>query len=259
MILSLNELRKHDFQLSGINIFHQKPRYRGLNIKQRVANSFLFILHGSCTYAFAGGAFDLGPGSVVYLPYGSAHRLTIHSEQFEFYRIDFHLTVDGEVVLFSNVPQKMCHVAPEECAAAAQVMVDHCQFVHNSIRKSELMCTIFRSLAAKPGSARRQRLAPAIQYLLEHLTERIDCSCLARACSLSSAQFYTLFREEYRMTPLEYRDSLLMNRAAILLRDGAFSVAEVAEMLGFESVSYFSRFFKKHRGVSPSRMFARAE
>lgn len=254
MILSLNELRKHDFQLSGINIFHQKPRYRVLNIKYRVANSFLFILHGSCTYSFAGGAFDLEPGSVVYLPYGSAHRLTIHSEQIDFYRIDFHLMVEGEVVLFSTVPQKMCHTAPEECAKAAQIMLDHCQFVHNSIRKAELMCTIFRSLAAKPRNARRERLSPAIRYLQQHLTEKVDCSGLAQACNLGSAQFYNLFRAEYQASPLEYRDSLLMDRAEILLRDGAFSVSEVAEMLGFESVFYFSRFFKKHRGVSPSQI-----
>jgi len=253
MILSLKDLRKYDFQLSGINIFHQKPRYRSLQIKSRSVNSFLFILHGFCTYTFEGGAFELVPGSMVYLPYGSAHHLDVRSDEFDFYRIDFHLTVENEVVLFSTVPQKMCHVAPEECAKAAQIMLDHCQFVHNSIRKAELMCTIFRSLAAKPGSARRERLSPAVRYLQEHLTEKIDCSGLAQACSLGSAQFYNLFREEYGRSPLEYRDQLLMDRAQILLRDGAFSVSEVAEMLGFESVSYFSRFFKKHRGIPPSQ------
>lgn len=254
MVLSLSELHNCDFQLSGINIFHQKPRYRILDVNKRPTNGFLLILHGSCTYEFAGGSFDLGPGCVVYLPYQSVHKLTIQSEQMEFFRIDFHLTVDGEVVLFSKTPQKLCSMLPEECATAAKTMLDHCQFVSNSVWKAELMCTIFRSLAAKPVNARRERLFPAIQYLLEHLTEKIDCKQLAYACSLSSAQFYNLFREEYRMTPLEYRDSLLTNRATVLLQDGAFSVAEVAEILGFESVSYFSRFFKKHRGISPSRV-----
>lgn len=254
MILTINELRKQDFQLSKINIFHQKPRYRNLSVKRRGANSFLFILHGSCTYSSDSGSFELVPGSVVYLPYGSAHRMEVHSEDIEFYRVDFDVTVENEIVLFSNAPQKMCHLVPNECMEAVQTLLAHCQFVHNSIRKTELMCTIFRTLATKPANARKERLAPAVQYLLEHLTERIDCSSLAQACNLSSAQFYNLFREVYHMPPLEYRDSLLMNRAVILLQDDTFSVAEVAEMLGFESVSYFSRFFKKYRGISPSKL-----
>ncbi len=254
MILTINELRKCDFQLSKIDIFHQKPRYRQLKVSRRGTNSFLFILHGHCTYSYEGGSFELVPGSVVYLPYGSTHTLDVHSDDLAFHRVDFHLTVNNEVVLFSTVPQKMCHSMQEECGEAVQALLTHCQFVHNSIRKTELMCTIVRTLATKPANARRERLAPAIQYLLEHLTDIIDCSQLAQVCSLGSAQFYNLFREEYHVTPLEYRDNILINRAVILLQNGAFSVAEVAETLGFESVSYFSRFFKKHRGVSPSKV-----
>jgi AraC-like DNA-binding protein len=157
------------------------------------------------------------------------------------------------------VPLKLCHVVPEECATAIQTLMDHYQFVQNSIRKAELMCTIFRTLSSRPASARRDRLSPAIRYLREHLTEKIDCSSLAQACNLSSAQFYNLFHEEYGRSPLEHRDSLLVDRAVILLHDGAFSVSEVAEMLGFESVSYFSRFFKKHHGVPPSKLQARQQ
>lgn len=253
MILTLKELRERDFCLSRINIFLQKPRYRRLHIKKREMNSFLCILHGNCTYSFEGSEFDLVPGSVVYLPYGSNHVLEVHSDVFAFYRLDFHLTVGEEIVLFSDRPKKMCHVASEDCTAALQAMAAECQFVHNTIRKTELLTTIFRTLDTTPSDIRRERLAPAIGYLLEHLTEKIDCKSLARICCLGSAQFYNLFREAYHMTPLEYRDRLRMERAMLLLRDGAFSVAEVAEELGFESVSYFSRFFKKYQGVSPSK------
>jgi len=253
MILNMEDLRKYDFQLSKINVIHQKPRYRRLVVNKRTANGFLMILHGNCRYLFQGGYFQLDPGSVVYLPVGSSHVLEVDSEAIEFYRIDFQLKVDGEIARFSNVPKKMCHTAPKECAEAVRALMDNCQFVQDSVRKAELMCTIFRTLAASLENSQKERLAPAIAYLLEHLTGEIDCGCLAQLCSLGSSQFYSLFQAEYKMTPLAYRDSLLIQKAAILLQDGMFSVTEVAEMLGFESVSYFSRLFKKRKGVSPSK------
>lgn len=252
MILSMDALRKYDFHLSQINIIHQKPQYRNLSIKNRSANSFLVILNGSCCYRFEEGSFDLCAGSVVYLPYGSTHTLEIISEKIEFYRIDFRITLENEIVRFSNYPQKICRTMPDECAEAVQALADNCQFVQDSIRKAELMCTILRTLSANVKNPQKERLAPAIRYLLEHLTESVDCSVLAQLCSLSSSQFYNLFRAEYGMAPLAYRNSLLMHRAKVLLRDGSFSVKEVAQALGFESVSYFSRFFRKHHGISPS-------
>ena len=250
MIIDLNELRKYDFRVSRVNVIHQKPKYRRLVVNSRPINGFLLIVHGSCRYAFEGGEFSLDPDSVVYLPTGSRHVLEIESEDIEFFRVDFDLYIDGEFALFSNSPKKMCDSAPRECAEAVRALMDACQYSNDSIRRTELICTVLRSLAANFEDPGKERLSPAISYLIEHLTDEIDCSALARLCHLSSSQFYNLFREEYKTSPLAYRDSLLMQKATVLLQD-MFSVTEVAEMLGFESVSYFSRFFKKNCGVSP--------
>ena len=252
MIVDFEKLSSYDFKLSNINIFHQKPVYRELRQPYRKYNGFLYIIHGSCRYFFQDGSFALTPGSVVYLPRSSVHSMIVDTPKIEFCRIDFHLEIDGEFALFSETPMKICNTAPPELAEAIQTLVDRYQFVQDTIAKTELLCTVFRTLAGMTVSPGREKLAPAIAYLLEHLTERIDCRMLADSCALSTAQFYNLFHAQYGMTPLAYRDSLLMRRATLLLREGTFSVTEIAETLGFESVSYFSRFFKKHRGISPS-------
>ena len=252
MIIDYNDLRKYNFQISDINVIHQKPRYRRLVVNNRPTNGFLFIVHGNCRYISDAGEFSLKPDSVVYLPAGSRHVLEIDSDDIEFFRVDFQLYIDGELALFSNLPKKMCDSAPRECSEAVRALMDACQYANDSLRKTELICTVLRSLSANTEGSRRNRLSPAISYLIEHLTDEIDCSSLARLCHLSSSQFYNLFREEYKTSPLAYRDSLLMQKASVLLQD-MFSVTEVAEILGFESVSYFSRFFKKHCGVSPLR------
>lgn len=252
MIIDFEHLKKHEFSLSGINIFYQKPSYRVLEQKRRQVNGFLFVLHGEGRYLFGEQSFSISPGTLVYLPERSTHTFYIDSQEMEFYRIDFRLQIDGEIALFSDLPLKMCGTASSELAEAIQILADQHQFGQDTVAKTELLCSIFRALSAMVATPRREKLAPAIRYLLEHLTEGINCRTLAEACSLSTAQFYNLFHAEYHMPPLEYRDTLLMRRATLLLRDGSFSVTEIAETLGFESVSYFSRFFKKHRGLSPS-------
>ena len=253
MILSLSDLQSRDFALSKIQIYHQKPTYRELNPNSRKNNGFLYILRGSCHYYHDRGDFALEAGSVVYLPKGSRHRLVIDSESIEFYRIDFTLTVDGEIALFSDHPVKLCTVAPPEAAESFTAMAENYQFVDNTVAKTALLCRAFQVLCDPADTKERKKLAPATAYLLEHLTEKVSCEYLAKLCALSTARFYDLFHTEYGMAPLEYRSKLLIRRAKQLFRDGSFSVSEIADILGFESVSYFSRFFKKHTGRSPAQ------
>lgn len=253
MILPFEELQNHDFQVSDINIYLQRPIYRFLDVPYRKYNGFLCILRGEGVYSYDGGHLTLSPGTVVYLPIGSVHQLTVTTEEFEFYRIDFKIQIRDNLVLFSKLPIKITDSFPKECMEAIQTLYDNYRFVNNSIAKTELICRIFRTLHSSVISPHAMRLAPAIRYLHEHLTDKINCKKLAEMCCLSTAQFYNLFHAEYSTTPLEYRNELLMNQAILLLKNGEFSVTEISEMLGFESVAYFSRFFKKHQGVSPSQ------
>lgn len=254
MVLPFEQLKFHDFTLKNINIFHQTPAYRILTPRPngRRANGFLYILHGHCRYVFEEGSFELVPGSVAYLPQGSKHTFEVLSEKIEFYRIDFELEVDGEIALFSTHPIKLCHTADHACSEAVQNLADGYEFLHDSVAKSALLCTIFHSLEKQSASKCAVKLAPAVRYLLEHLTEKVNCGHLASLCYLSTAQFYNLFHEEFGCAPLEYRNALILQKAESFLHSGSFSVTEISEMLGFESVSYFSRFFKKHSGKSPS-------
>ena len=253
MILPLSELKNREFMLSKIQIYYQKPVYRELSPKGRKNNGFLYILRGHCHYYHEDGDFSLEAGAVVYLPYGSRHRLVIDSESIEFYRIDFRLEVDGEIALFSNTPMKLCSHAPAACVEALTTMAEKYQFVQDTVAKTSLLCAALQSLSDMERNPRRDKLAPATEYLLDHLTEKVSCAYLAKLCALSTARFYDLFHAEYGMAPLEYRAKLLTRRAKQLLRDGSFSVTEIADILGFESVSYFSRFFKKHTGLSPAQ------
>ena len=252
MILGIDTLSQHDFSLSQIRVIHQASPFRQLQVRGRKLNGFVCLLQGKCRFTFDGDSFELEPGAIAYLPYGSRHTFDILTDDTEFYRLDFHLTVGSEVVLFSETPLALCRTAPKECWDAIHQLATAYECVQDSLAKTELMCRIFRSLAAS-GAYGKKRLAPAITYISHHLTDQIYCKDLAKLCNLSTAQFYEVFKAEYATTPLAYRNQMLLQRACLLLKDASLTVSEIADSLGFESVAYFSRFFKKHKHISPSQ------
>ena len=77
---------------------------------------------------------------------------------------------------------------------------------------------------------------------------------LAQATGYGRSQFYSKMMEVTGHTPKDYIRQQRMARAAELLRGGAMiTVAEVAYQVGFTDALYFSRCFKQHFGVTPSK------
>ena len=95
-------------------------------------------------------------------------------------------------------------------------------------------------------------LFPAIEYIRSTDISKLDASSLAERCHLSRSCFARLFREYTGMPPLEYINRMKISQAKAKLASGLMSVGEVAESLGYSDASYFSRYYKKLTGKSPS-------
>ena len=92
-----------------------------------------------------------------------------------------------------------------------------------------------RALAALHGD-------PARDWTLESL---------CREVGLSRSALAERFTQFVGQPPMQYLASWRMQLAAIRLRGGTESVAEVAELVGYESEAAFSRAFKRAVGTSP--------
>ena len=253
MILPLEALNSTNFELSNIHLLFQRPVYRHLAMSERLVTGFLYITHGKCTYTTGSGRkLVLKPGSVIYLPRGGRRSLDIPEEGIDFYRVDFDITVNQEVALFSNEPMLLAeHVSPgfRDCISALEF---ECRYEHNHLAKAQWLLGALAALLPHPSCVYTSRVGPAIRYIDEHFTEPFNVRELADLCHLSTAQFYNLFHQEFGKTPLDYRDELLIRRIRLLLESGETSVTEISEMLGFSSPSYFSRFCKRLLGISPA-------
>ena len=96
-----------------------------------------------------------------------------------------------------------------------------------------------------------QKMDRARYYLLAHAAEEIDLEALASELGMSYSRFRNLFRKHTGSSPRKYQLDIRMNRAMELLRESERNVSEIAEVLGFSSVYYFSRLFKQRTGKTP--------
>jgi AraC-like DNA-binding protein len=93
----------------------------------------------------------------------------------------------------------------------------------------------------------------AIRYIHNHIYETCTIKELAEHLGLHANYLSALFRKEVGITPTAYIKHLRLEEAKQLLTNGEDSVTEIAEMLGYSSVSYFSKDFKQFTGRSPKK------
>lgn len=89
-------------------------------------------------------------------------------------------------------------------------------------------------------------------FLSRNLASPLTLSQIAVGCSMSVSKLKLLFREKAGTGPIDYLIRLRIDRARELIRTGKYTQTEIAECVGFTSLHYFSRTFKKITGFSPS-------
>jgi len=123
----------------------------------------------------------------------------------------------------------------------------------------ELFSLILRNFCREKGVSSRARqgeiaVKKALGYIQDHYREKISLNQLAKNSYLGISRFSVIFRKHTGDAPAKYISKFRMEKAKVLLSYSHMSVGEVAEYLGFESIHYFSRAFKKHFGRSPSKI-----
>lgn len=112
----------------------------------------------------------------------------------------------------------------------------------------------FSPLAARPDAAYTcsEPVRMAIEYLEEHYPEKISLTLVAARLSFSPEHFSRMFVRETGVNFSTFLNNLRMKRALELLEKTDKKVYEIAEEVGFSSVSYFSTVFKKSFGQTPN-------
>ena len=95
-------------------------------------------------------------------------------------------------------------------------------------------------------------ITEAKRYIQQHYREALRLEDVSSAVGFNATYFSTLFKKETGQNFMDYLTELRISKAKELLCGDKLSVQDVAEMVGYRDLKYFSRLFKKAAGVSPS-------
>ena len=96
-----------------------------------------------------------------------------------------------------------------------------------------------------------QRCIPVMQ-LLTNTVKMPSINDLARSMYLSNSRFLAVFRAVTGVSPGQYFEQERYRKACLLLSHNEYTIAEIAEQLGYYSAFHFSRKFKKLSGIPPN-------
>ncbi|ROM82913.1 AraC family transcriptional regulator [Pseudomonas brassicacearum] len=98
-----------------------------------------------------------------------------------------------------------------------------------------------------------ERLAIAIRRIHEFPNRPWTVVQLAREAALSRSTFFERFQQAMGMAPMKYLLTWRMALAKNLLRTQDDSISEIAQRVGYSSVSAFSVAFTRYTGFTPGR------
>ena len=213
----------------------------------------VYVIDGEAEYRFLSGErVRVSGGEVLLLYPDAAYRITPFGD-FHHYTVNFTLhNVAYEQVLYrklsledgngiSRLFDKICEVWRTRAVAF-------------DLRSKSLFYEILCSLAQgehEKESALGGGLLRAKAYIDKNFSLSFDIEALARVAQMSPTNFRRRFREAFGETAMQYRDGVRLFLAKQYLTSGYYNVSEAARAVGFEDVSYFVRFFKRHVGVPP--------
>lgn len=113
----------------------------------------------------------------------------------------------------------------------------------------QLSIPISRISPPKSSSAMYNKI---IFYLEEHIREFVTIEDICHDNLIGRSQLQKIFREQHQCGVIEFFTEMKVEFAKQLIRENQLNFTQISDFLGYSSIHYFSRQFKKVTGMTPS-------
>lgn len=227
-------------------------------------NRFLYIKEGTGRLFMNDKEIPLVKGMLCIVLSGIAHRIAVDQDQelimlwchfrSSYEDRDLYKTLkipsqtrlsdgEGTVVLFERLFEQLAH---DKLTSGLRIKAIMLEIISNYLESLPI--------DTQEGAPTEdlQKIDMVLQYIDEHLAENITVENLAKQVYLHPNYFIVFFKGILGYSPIQYVNQRRMETAKGLLLKPDCNVSAVASRVGMQ-IYYFSRMFKAHTGLTPSR------
>lgn len=187
--------------------------------------------------------------------------MTIHQTDIPFVFNRYYSVADNSKPDSTNTLALVREFAEQQGALTAVESTDNLTVVTIGFVPAQTASTSSQHAGTDTATPKEIDIDTADARLLAKITDTVEAHIadsdfnvtrLQELLGLGSKLLYRKVKQMTGKTPVEFIRHIRMQRAAIMLREGRFSVSEVMYMVGFSNSSYFSKVFQKTYGITPA-------
>lgn len=132
-----------------------------------------------------------------------------------------------------------------------------CENLHKAYEEARAVYDLYANIEGQEQSSEnlicsnRREIQLAFEYMKSHIDETIKVEDVANELYMSTSHLMHIFKQELGKTLLECLIDLRIDLAKELLVNPRYKVYEVANLVGYSDVKYFTKIFRIHVGVTP--------
>jgi len=96
-----------------------------------------------------------------------------------------------------------------------------------------------------------RQCASVKRYIALHFKEALTLEQLAEDAHMNKYYLSHAFKREYSISPINYMVTKRIEESKYLLAETDLSMSQIAQLLGFSSLSYFSQVFRRTQATTP--------
>ncbi len=221
---------------------------------------FHYVTEGRGTLTTAAGAVSVGPGGLFLIRPGEVVTYTADSrEPWVYYWVGFNGTEAHRLINLTGFAHGERLLYPENGGELREQLTRitdaRGSTPAHEARMLGYLYLFLGSLMSLSGGQKlttsKQYVDKAVQFISRNYSRDITICDVADFVGISESHLYRVFSKELDMAPTQFLMRYRIGEAAAMLRSTGLAIGEIAASTGFRDPLYFSRVFKKVKGVSP--------